>query len=188
MIQSDSGAGSAPSDLPTIEDSVDDGEVLYRRVLSSTSHYRVDGGRVRLSATAFTDTEKRPSVDRSAICHRLDPSGPQWTQEAEENSVVQFDAKSVRAIRPESRNERGKVERVHGVDVVPRPLGATPEKPANPAHSQIEAVPDIQRRMAFRKLLEALARIVNDAGERGWAILPPELRRTNATERPSISE
>lgn len=90
---------------------------------------------------------------------------PSRTQQAPGNAVLQLIAAEVRAIGDvEQRDHQGRILRRHVLDVEPVPLAD------NPAHAEIYAMPDIESKGTYRRMLEALARIAE------WAIPPVETR------------
>lgn len=160
---------SADDAAAIAEDRVLDEEILYRRVLDNPQHYTIEGKVVRVSASAFSDRHRRPSVDRKAIC-----GGPEWTQESPENGVVRITAGAVRGIGDlKSLVEvagppKSKSTTTYKVDVVPAPVKDEPSQRDNAAHAEIRSHPNWVSDSAFKRLLERLARIAATS----WEILP----------------
>ena len=136
-----------------------DEEDVFRRVLRGQG-YRVDAdGAIRVTATAFADRNRQPSVDRVLVC--LSPS---FTQQCDGNCVLILRVEAVRGVPVENTEKQVRYQ----ADVMARPL------PDNAAHCQIELEPSPYTQGMFRKLTDRLARLATT--ECRWAILPVELR------------
>ncbi len=150
-----------------VEDVVDDGEFLYRRVLSGKDHFSESDGSLRVYSTAFNDPTFQPSVDREALCGgalncKNDPS----------DGILALITREVRALSvPMTKQPQLSKAQLHSIDVKARPiLAKNPDNvPENPAHAQIEADPAFTTDSRFKKLKEALALL---AAKRGWAAPP----------------
>ena len=149
-------------------DRVDDEEILFRRVLNDTNQYHVEDDEVRVSATAFNDRQKRPSVDRKRICKT-----PIWTQQGAEHGVLRITAAQVRGIDSIEHKKKGE-QFSYAFDVHPDPIVDPPkgERP-NPSHAEIRPNPDFKTNSPFKKLKERLAILAE------WEILPAEARGTS---------
>lgn len=140
---------------------VDDGELLYRRVLWQD----VPDGKI--SVTAFNDRRWKPSVDLSSLRESV-----QASQSLPTDGIAQLITAEVRAILiVVAPNAKPKSEAPHVVDVLERPIPADNVEglPENLAHAQIEVEPDFLNDSRFRKLKEALALL---AGKRELLIFP----------------
>jgi hypothetical protein len=135
-----------------------DYEDLYRSV--RPDEYKTIGGKVIISASAFNDRERKPSVDRAWIGRdfkeiRKSPSDGITKLTAGEvrtnSSVEAFDAKGRKIGR-------------HTVDAMHRPIIDCPGEPENPAHCQIECDPRIETDNTFKRLKEALAGLATRVG------------------------
>lgn len=147
-------------------DSVEDAEVLFRRVRIGEGV--TADGKLRLSSQAFNDRGWKPSVNR----HALMPD-PAETKQDESDGVVQLVASEVRAVGGIVHNPNDPPDKhvTYKLDVLARPIAAdNPEGLAvNPAHAQVESDPDVASRTRFDKVKDALARL---AERRGWVIEP----------------
>jgi hypothetical protein len=107
-----------------------------------------------------------PSVDRANLCD----CDPAWTQKDAKNAVVSLITIDVRqtetVFQPDPKGQPLPFS-TYRIDVCSKPVDK------NPAHAQIEPSPEYKNRTPFRKLLERLAFLAN---QRGWEILPFELR------------
>lgn len=146
--------------MPTI---VEDDKILYRRVVYKTENWHVDeSGELRVTHSAFSDPQNRPSVDRANLCG----NNPHWTQQGDDrNGVVSLLTLEVRAIADSVTNSQPPVQ--HHLDVLHVP------EANNYAHAQIEADPTITSSGTFRRLRISLAILAN---RRGWLIKPIEYR------------
>ena len=142
---------------------VDNGEVLYRSVRADCDEYRVDEGRLRITANAFKDSCNKPSVDRSSM--RLDPRESRLGPTDGVASLVTVDVRKIGPLTIAAPG--GRVS--YAVDVQHRPIQqSASDVKENLAHCQIECNPDIKRNH-FKKLKEALAYL---ASQRGWSVEP----------------
>lgn len=149
---------------------VGDDETLYRRIQTGRGYYFPnDEGGMSISAEAFSDPERQPSVDRAGI-NQYDPSK---TQIDNSDAVLKTAAVDVRRINLMGGTPPEKLN----VDVVPDPLVAVHGQGSNPAHAKIRTNPPCPNK-AFRRLKQSLAQIVQAQGVRMWAIRPVEIRRT----------
>lgn len=146
---------------------VGDGEVLWRNVRPEEVTY--PDGQLKISATAFNDFKKQPSVDRKDL--RNDPSE---TKKGPVDGVAQLVTSDVRAIviqvDPNAKDVAKKTQN-HKIDVIAREILADPANAVdeNLAHAQIEASPDYINDTRFKKLKDALCRL---AQTQPWAIEP----------------
>ena len=141
---------------------VEDNEILYRRVdVKPTENYWQRDpltGELLVTASAFKDSGKKPSVDRANLCG----NNPVHTQNNNsDNGVVSLLTGDVRtratAITADHPTPK------HTVDVLHVP------EPGNEAHAQIETDPLLHNDKAFRRFRVSLASLAN---ERGWLIRP----------------
>ncbi len=137
--------------LPT--NLVDDDEHLYRNI---RARYGGAGNPPRVDPEGFFDDEKKPSVDRAAICG----FNPVHTRR-DTDGVALLIAGEIRGI--DDINLEAPLRRF-AVDVIPDEL------PTNPAHAKIVLDPWMDHKKLFRRLRHSLARL---AERRPWAI-PPE--------------
>lgn len=143
---------------------VSNNEILYRCVFYGKNYYQIQGNRANVSSQAFTDRNKRPSVNRACLCG----DNPCLSQKDEKDAVVSLLAKDVRSIdQVVQNNHKGELKYIYKIDVLPRPLEE------NIAHAQIEPSPEYENDRPFKKLLERLAYLAN---QRQWEIKPYELR------------
>ncbi|MCC6453729.1 MAG: hypothetical protein IT328_02175 [Caldilineaceae bacterium] len=142
---------------------MEDDETLYRRITYKPDHWHMDDtGELRVTHTAFSDPQNKPSVDRARLCS----NNPSWTQQDDErNGVVFLLAHEVRAIADIITNSNPPIK--HQIDVI-----HVPEED-NHAHAQIEPAPVISSKGTFRRLRVSLAFLAN---RRGWLIKPLEYR------------
>src|SRR6202030_4326465 len=113
-------------------------EELYRSV--RPGEYKTIGGRVIISASAFNDRDRKPSVDRA------------WPnrdfKEIRKSPVDGITKVIAREVRNTSTvgafDGKGRKVRRHTVDVMHRPIVNCPGEPDNPAHCQIECDPVIE--------------------------------------------
>ncbi|MFJ1212933.1 hypothetical protein [Burkholderia pyrrocinia] len=147
------------------DDSVQDDEHLYRRVPNLPTMFKVESDKLRLSSSVFNDPEsstgeKRPSVDRA----KLRNYDPVQSKTAPTQGIVGLLAADVRLIKDAKKtDDKGNVEYVHEVDVVPNPL------PGNDAHALVTVSPTFESRRPFDRLKECLARL---AERQGWLVEP----------------
>jgi hypothetical protein len=147
---------------------VGDHEWLYRAIPSNGKGYRMTEEGLRISASAFADRQRRPSVDRSAL--RTDPADARIGANDGVTRLLTHDVRRIGHI-PVAPNDPASA-RVYTVDVVHRPTSiANGDRRDNPAHCQIEASPSFASDNHFRKLIEALAKL---ATHQGWVIPPRE--------------
>ena len=126
---------------------VDDDETLYRSVKRILWKQK-NNGEFYLSSQAFTDRNRRPSVDRAKLCGH-DPS---YTRFSPSDYVCSLVAKDVRTISTVVKYDKKGIPQVrHNIDVEPVPLSD------NAAHAEIYAVPEISGERLFKRLLERLA-------------------------------
>lgn len=147
---------------------IQDGEDLLRSVPDRPECYGTDSttGTLKISASAFNDPGHQPSVNRSEMlmsveAAKLEPS----------HGLVKLVAHEVRAIKLEVIGANGKPNGSHYViDAVHRPVdeGNAEGRPPNPAHSQVESAPALNR-SRFQKLKERLAQL---ATLHGWIVTP----------------
>lgn len=136
---------------------VSDDEILYRAVANEPRYFPTDAdGNPRISGMAFNDVNRRPSVDRAALC----PGGPEETQSRfrSGSSVLSLVAREVRSLSA----THGATGQVYTVDVEPVPL------PENPSHSEIFGRPPFDTDKIFDRIKQSLTRIA-------LVTLPPEL-------------
>lgn len=147
-----------------MSDPIDDTEVLYRSVRNKVDFYKIIDGAVKFSSTAFNDKGQRPSVDRAAL-----RNAPEDTKLYPTDGIAQILATEVRKVEVPVKAEDPAT--CFKVDVIYRPVPAdNPEgEKENPAHSQIEADPEITIPRRFEKIKEALARA---ATRYGWLVEP----------------
>lgn len=147
---------------------VPDEEMLYRRIRDEDNHVAFADGRYIVSGQAFSDRERKPSVDIATLCIPL--GGPTWTQAGEDNGVARLKAEAVRALvivgvhvipPPRPPNTKKEVDVAHAIDVHPCPVAGDPALRDNPAHAEIRPSPDWCSKNVFRRLLEALERIAS---------------------------
>jgi hypothetical protein len=142
---------------------VEEDETLYRRIVYKTENWHIDDvGELRVTQTAFSDPQNKPSVDRAALCG----NNAEWTQQGDDrNGVVSLLTYEVRAIADSVTNSQPPV--AHHIDVI-----HVPEED-NYAHAQIEAAPAIASKGTFKRLRVSLAILAN---KRGWLIKPLDYR------------
>ena len=145
-------------------DSVRDNEELYRCVRGKLEdkEYILNKGKLRILPKAFSDKQRKPSVDREKF-----RDSPSLSRLNETDGIVSLIAGDVRALTAlETKTEDKEV--VHAVDVIYDPT------PGNPAHSQITVTPEFfgstsKQKYAFRLLRIALAEL---ATKSGWTLQP----------------
>lgn len=146
---------------------VGEGEFLWRNVRPEEVSY--PDGQLKISATAFNDFNKQPSVDRKDL--RNDPSE---TRKGPDDGVAQLVTRDVRAIAIQvdpNAKDNAKKTQIHHIDVIAREILADPVNAIaeNLAHAQIEASPGYINDTRFKKLKDALCRL---AESQPWAIGP----------------
>ena len=147
---------------------VADHEWLYRAIKPGSAAYRVTDDGLRISASAFADRNRRPSVDRSAL--RAHPTEARLGAGDGVTRLLTEDVRRIGHIRVDPSDPLS--ERFYSVDVVHRPTSlAQGDARDNPAHCQIESTPRIDRDRHYRKLCEALASL---ATRQGWVVAPTE--------------
>jgi hypothetical protein len=124
---------------------VEDQELLYRAVPDNPDFIRNDGGKVRISSTAFNDPKMEPSVDRANLCEYK----PKYTRRGD-GGVLSLIAKDIRDIPPTTHGKTGKD---FTADIKPDPL------PGNSAHALIFVHPDECTPGVFDRIKKALSRI-----------------------------
>ena len=142
---------------------VEDDETLYRRVVYKPDNWHVDEiGELRVTQSAFSDPQNKPSVDRAKLCDNK----PAWTQQGDDrNGVVSFLTIEVRSLADIVTNSQP--PQVHQINVIHRP------EQDNYAHAQIEADPAIASKGTFKRFRASLAFLAN---KRGWLIKPLDYR------------
>lgn len=148
---------------------VDDGEALYRAVRVSKDEYVIAAnGQVIITARAFTDPDRKPSVDRSSI--RTDPSETKFSPSDGVTKLMVHEVRAIGHIRTEP--DKKDSTKVYTVDAVHRPRLASETEPReNLAHCQVECMPHIKPTHFDKRLREALANI---ATQHGLVVLPAE--------------
>ena len=140
-----------------------DSDALYRSVRDG--EYTTRNGRVAFSASAFSDRERKPSVDTSSI--RKDPKE---SRKSSADGVAKLVAGDVRkTCKISIFDNKGRPTGQHSVDVLHRPIENDPNEPDNLAHCQIECYPTIDNDNRFKRLKEALAAM---ASQYGWLVEP----------------
>lgn len=143
-------------------DSVDDDEILYRRLPSGLDLYWfADDGTIKISSQAFASRDFRISVDRAKLCG----NDPSYTLDKRGGGVVSLVTREIRNIVGLARKDsNGDIIQQFKIDVEPVPL------PENPAHAEIYAIPGFEYNgtKAFRKLREHLVQLA----EKRWEIRP----------------
>lgn len=152
---------------------VEDSEVLYRRVPCDPELFVQEGDKLVVQPAAFRDRNNRPSVDR-AVLRGFNPlltqQGPGAPDGWQRSGVIRLIAGRVRSVSPlVQKDNKGRDVGQHHVDVIPRPC--PPEDASNVSHARVEAEPRIESNNLFRRLREALARVVD-----GWEIPPDGYR------------
>lgn len=149
--------------MPPMVTYVEDDETLYRRVVYKPDNWHIDEvGELRVTQSAFSDPQNKPSVDRANLCG----DNPQWTQQGDDrNGVVSLLTQEARAIADIVTNSQP--PQLHQIDVIHRP------EETNYAHAQIEADPAIASKGTFKRFRVSLAFLANN---RGWLIKPIDFR------------
>ena len=141
-----------------------DPDELYRSV--RVGEYTTRNGKVAFSASAFSDRERKPSVDVSSI--RTDP---REARQSADQGVAKLIAGEVRkSSKIAIFDKKGKKTGEHAVDVLHRPIENDPDgEPDNLAHCQIECHPTVEKDTTFKRLKESLAAM---ASRYGWIVEP----------------
>lgn len=135
-------------DANTPDSPVTDDEILFRAILNDPRYLPLDSdGNQRISAMAFNDVGRRPSVDRAALC----AGGPVETRNrfGHGSGVLSLVAGEIRGFTA----IHGKTGQVYYVDVEPVPLSD------NPAHTEIFGRPPFDTDRIFDRIKQALTRI-----------------------------
>ncbi|WP_394782175.1 hypothetical protein [Undibacterium sp.] len=147
------------------EDLVLDEELLYRSVQNRPETlFPTVEGKLRFSSTVFNDAASKISVDRASLRESAEDAKLNNT-----DGIVALYAHEIRGIG--NIAVQGDKPPNYSFDVFARPipLDNPDNHRENLAHAQIEASPDFVSPTRFRKLKEALARIV---GTRPWVVEP----------------
>ena len=143
-------------------DSVDDDEILYRRLPPGFDLYHfTDDGTIKIHSQAFASRDCRISVDRAKLCG----NDPRYTLDKRGGGVVSLVARDIRNIADLARRDsNGNIIQQFKIDVEPVPL------PENFAHAEIYAIPGFENNKdkIFRKLREYLVQLA----EKRWEIRP----------------
>jgi hypothetical protein len=156
---------------------IDEAEELIRRVPADPNLYGTDpaSGELRISSSAFNDPELKPSVDRRKMLAKLEDSKKTPTDGLVK--LVTMDVRNIKTVEQFDKagnkipsDNPGQPFKIHPFDAIHRPVAEDPTRGTaeNPAHSQIEATPELNSGR-FKKLKEALARL---ATKNGWLISP----------------
>jgi hypothetical protein len=137
------------ADSPVTPVAVGDDELLYRAVRAGFVR-RMGDGELRISSQAFADRMMRPSVDRAPL-RNFDPS---LTRFNPSDGVVSVTARDVRSINATRNDANGNPVQEYVADVEPVPL------PDNPAHAEIFGRPGFDNDKVFRRVCEALTRVI----------------------------
>lgn len=149
---------------------VEDDEWLYRRIPDADLYYTFAGGKVTVSASAFNDRSSEPSVDRASMLE----GDPSRSQNDGADGVVKLLTKSVRSIGTVVQNDKnGNPVTQYSIDVTHKPVPAGQPGGPNPAHAVIHGKPAIEPTNVFRRLREALSRMIEPTD---WCILPARAR------------
>ena len=136
---------------------IEETEQLYRRVENQPGNWISGSLGLIVTAAAFMDRSKRPSVDRALLC----PDGAAHTRGPVGNGVVVLVAGEVRA-----GDQPAKENPPYHLDVVHRPVEG------NHAHAQVESAPQVVNDKVFRRLRQMLAFLAN---QRPWVVVPGEV-------------
>lgn len=153
------------------QDWVEGNEQLYRSVRSTAGEqhcFRIEDGCTVFTVAAFLDKKKTPSVDRAKL-HNFDPN---LSRIDRNDGIVELLAANIRQIGFISQKDnKGKVQSEHAVDVIPDPIRRDDVRGIreNLAHAVITTQPPLTSGMGFERLKEALARLATDAG---WRVEP----------------
>jgi len=140
-----------------------DYEELFRSV--RPNEFSVVDGRVVISASAFKDSQRKPSLDKQWYGRAAEE-----TRKAPDNGVAKIVAAEARKISSVTiLDHKGRPTGGHAVDVMHRPIMNQPGEPDNASHCQVECDPAIEKDGSFKRLKEALAGL---ATRHGW-VLPP---------------
>jgi hypothetical protein len=149
------------------DDEISNDEILYRclHFEGSNKAYRFTEGKVRLSALAFADASRQPSVDRACL---LENDASKAQKGDNRNAVVFLRAYQIRGMEKfKTNDDKGKERETHLVDVKPDPIVG------NDAHAVIYLQPEAGNSV-FKRVREALARLVEE--NNNWAIDVYEIR------------
>ena len=147
-------------------DYVGNEEFLNRSVRLEPINFRVsDNGKFRVSANAFADRSKRPSVYRRILTD--DPPYSNPPRMSPNDAIITLQAGRIRGIDPIiqiSGTGKTATERRYIIDIDPDTSHGQ-----HRSHAVIFSTPNYQTARPFEKLKELLARLVDD-----WAIPPDE--------------
>lgn len=150
-----------PEDAEVHKERVGDEETLYRSIWLRTECFFFDEeGVLRVSAEAFADRNKQPSVFRKHLCDAPPDSNPPRLHS--EDAVVSLIAGKIREASP-IQHQSGKNPVVaHVIDVRP-----DTSEGQHRSHAIVYANPEFPNSNAFAKLKLRLAQLVEN-----WAIQP----------------
>ena len=135
-----------------------DYEKLYRSV--RPGEYKTIGGKVIISASAFNDRDRKPSVDRAWLDRDF-----RGIRKSPADGITMIIAGEVRSNSSvEAFDAKGRKIGQHTVDVMHRPIIECPGEPDKPAHCQVECDPAIETDNTFKRLKEALAGLATRVG------------------------
>jgi len=135
-----------------------DYEELYRSV--RPDQYKTISGKIIISASAFNDRERKPSVDRS-----WPGRDPKDARQSQADGITKLFAREIRSTcNVPIFDKKQRQTDQHAVDVLHRPIINRPDEPDNPAHCQIECDPSIEKDNSFKRLKEALAGLATRVG------------------------
>ena len=124
---------------------------------------------LRVTATAFMDRKREPSVDRSLLVEHLHEGGAAFTAQDDNNGVVSLGTADVRGIAEARRDKNGNKLETYVADVDPRPLS-----PSNLAHCVVVMSPTVTEiPTMYKKLVERLKRLAK------WVIPPLDMRQSD---------
>ena len=106
------------NDLSTIQ--LLDDEKVYRHLPRGPGHYRIQSGRLCLSASAFSDPEMKPSVDIAKLC----PKGQPQELLDLSTGVVFLYVNQVKEATVVACNKKGYEIFTYGFNVKHRPLSS----------------------------------------------------------------
>ena len=115
---------------------------MYRRVQDDPRNFKEEG---EVSAAAFGDRSRKPSVDRAW----LKDYEPQNSRRNLTDCIVCLVTGEVRTRIDLSSKD---------IDVVPDPISGHPVEPDNLAHALIVTIPEFDNDSQFRRLRRALAK------------------------------
>ncbi len=146
-----------PHEIAPEEAIIADHELLYRSVqLRNENFHRERDGMLRISSQAFADRSKEPSLYRHRLCAAPPQSNPPRLNSAD--AVAGLQASAIRGSGPlEHANTH------YAIDVRSEPED-------HPAHAVVFALPQFPNNSSFKRLKEALARIVQP----DWPVPPDE--------------